>query len=56
MEETKIGERFLRVRYRFADVLKQCHDAMESFEGSEDTLRHIQRVEVSLKRLIAEAN
>jgi hypothetical protein len=55
-EGTKIGELFLRIRYRFVDVLKQCHEAMESFEGSEETLRHIQRVEVSLKRLIVEAN
>ncbi|HKZ94358.1 MAG TPA: hypothetical protein VJ249_07250 [Candidatus Bathyarchaeia archaeon] len=36
------------------DVLLQCHKIMKTFQGSEETLRHIQRVEESLKRLIVE--
>ncbi|MCZ2856750.1 MAG: hypothetical protein O2U62_06620 [Candidatus Bathyarchaeota archaeon] len=47
-----------RIRYRraFEDVLRQCQETMERFEGSEETLRHIQRVEESLKRLVTEIN
>jgi len=35
-------------------ALLQCHKVMETFHGSEETLRHIRRVEESLKRLIVE--
>jgi hypothetical protein len=56
--EAKIGEWLERIRYRraFEDVLRQCQETMRTFEGSEETLRHIQRVEASLKRLVAETN
>jgi len=57
-KEARIGEWLERIRYRraFEDVLRQCQEAMERFEGSEETLRHIQRVEESLKRLVTETN
>ncbi len=55
--EAKIGEWLERLRYRraFEDVLRQCQETMKRFEGSEETLGYIQRVEESLKRL-AETN
>ena len=54
-KEAKIGEWLERTRYRraFEDVLRQCQETVKNFEGSEETLRHIQRVEESLKRLVA---
>jgi len=57
-KEAKSGEWLERIRYRraFEDVLRQCQETMERFEGSEETLRHIQRVEESLKRLVTEIN
>ena len=57
-KEARIGERLERIRYRraFEDVLRQCQETMKRFEGSEETLRHIQRVEESLKRLVTETN
>jgi len=57
-KEAKIGEWLERIRYRraFQDVLRQCQETMKGFEGSEETLRHIQRVEESLKRLVTETN
>ena len=38
------------------NALSQCHKVMEAFDGSEETLAHIRRVEESLRRLIAEAD
>jgi len=35
-------------------ALLQCHKVMETFNGSEETLKHIRHVEESLKRLIVE--
>jgi hypothetical protein len=57
-KEARIGEWLERIRYRraFEDVLRQCQETMKRFEGSEETLRHIQRVEESLKRLVTETN
>ncbi|UCE15316.1 MAG: hypothetical protein JSV12_05390 [Candidatus Bathyarchaeota archaeon] len=42
-----------RINYRtsFEETLRQCQKIIERFEGSEETLRHIQRVEASLKKL-----
>jgi hypothetical protein len=37
-------------------ALMQCHKTMETFEGSKETLRHIQRVEKALRRLLATTN
>ncbi|MDH5437372.1 MAG: hypothetical protein OEX76_00545 [Candidatus Bathyarchaeota archaeon] len=47
-----------RINYRtsFEKTLRQCQEIIEKFEGSEETLRHIQRVEASLKRLVATAD
>jgi len=47
-----------KVQYNkgFEKALRQCRDVIERFEGSEETLRHIRRVEESLKRLLAETN
>jgi hypothetical protein len=38
------------------NALLQCHEIMETFQGSEETLRHIRRVEESLRKLTAEAD
>ena len=38
------------------NALLQCHRVIETFQGSDETLRHIKHVEESLKRLITEAN
>ncbi|MCZ2809612.1 MAG: hypothetical protein OEY81_01460 [Candidatus Bathyarchaeota archaeon] len=48
-------ERF-RCRRAFTDVLKQCRETTKSYEGSEETLKHILQVEETLKRLVAELN
>jgi len=47
-----------RIRYWGAGekALRQCHEIMETFEGSKETLRHIQRVEEALRRLVATTN
>jgi len=37
-------------------ALIQCHQVIERFEGSEETLRLIRRVEESLRRLMAEVD
>jgi hypothetical protein len=52
------GERLERVHARkgLENALLQCHKVMETFHGSEETLRHIQRVEESLRKLIVEAD
>jgi len=57
-EEAKTGEVLERIRCRraFEDALRQCQETMKRFEGSEETLRYIQRVEESLKRLVTETN
>ena len=58
LEEAKIDEWLERMRCRraFEDILRQCQETMKMFEGSEETLRHIQRIEESLKRLVTETN
>ncbi len=38
----------------FEETLRLCRDVTKSFQGSEDTLRYIQRVEECLRRLVAE--
>lgn len=52
----RFGELLERAQGRkgLENALLQCHKVMESFRGSEETLRHIQLVEESLKRLIVE--
>ena len=37
-------------------ALKQCQETMETFQGSDKTLWHIQRVEKALRRLITITN
>lgn len=51
----KLLER-VRQRKAFENALTQCHEVMERFRGSSETLMYIQRVEESLKRLVAESN
>lgn len=48
------GERLERVNARkgLENALLECHKVMETFNGSEETLRHIRRVEESLRKLI----
>ena len=43
-------------RRGFEETLRQCQESIERFEGSKETLRYIQCVEASLKRLVAELN
>jgi len=54
----KNGESLERIRYWAAweTALRQCHEVIETFEGSKETLRHIQRVEEALRRLVAVTN
>jgi len=43
-------------RRSFKETLRQCQEIIESFEGSEETLGYIRRIEDSLKRLLATVN
>lgn len=58
VKEAKMGELLDKMRYRsgFEEALKQCREIMDRFQGSEETLRHIQRVEETLKMLVVETN
>lgn len=58
LKKAKMGELLERTRYRsgFKGALKRCQEIIDRFEGSEETLRHIQRVEESLKMLVVETN
>jgi len=38
------------------NALLQCHKVMETFHGSEETLKHIKHVEESLRRLTVETD
>jgi hypothetical protein len=38
------------------DALLQVHEIIETFQGSDETLRHIRRVEESLRKLVAGAD
>ncbi len=38
------------------NALLQCQEVMETFQGSEETLKHIRLVEESLRRLIVETD
>lgn len=52
------GECLERVQSRkgLESALLECHEIIETFQGSEETLRHIRRVEESLRRLIADTD
>ena len=54
----KIGEIMERAYCRrgFEETLRLCQEVMERFEGSEETLRCIQRIEECLRRLVDETN
>jgi len=54
----RLGDQLEKLQHteRFEKALKQCQETIERFEGSEETLRYIRRVEESLKRIIAETN
>jgi hypothetical protein len=56
--EDSSGEQLERATNKkgLENALLQCHRVMETFQGSEETLRHIKHVEESLRRLIADAN
>jgi len=56
--KARIGERLERILYKkgLENALMQCRNVTESFEGAEETLRLIRRVEESLKRLIAQTD
>jgi hypothetical protein len=53
-----LGERLESIHYKkgLENALMQCQKVMERFEGSEETLRLIRRVEESLRRLMLEAD
>jgi len=53
-----MGEWLERIIYKkgLENALMQCHEVMERFEGSEETLKLIRRVEESLKRLMSETD
>jgi hypothetical protein len=40
----------------FTNVLKQCKETTKNYEGPEETLKHILKVEGRLKRLFSELN
>lgn len=52
------GECLERVQSRkgLESALLECHEIIETFQGSEETLRHIRRVEESLRKLIADTD
>jgi len=54
----RCGELLERAQGRkgLENALLQCHKVMETFQGSEETLRHIRLVEESLRRLIVETD
>jgi len=57
--KARIGEHVESINYKkkgLENALMQCNEVMESFEGSEETLRLIRRVEESLRRLIIQAD
>ena len=56
--KARIGERLERILYKkgLENALMQCRNVTERFEGSEETLRLIRRVEESLRRLMAETD
>jgi len=56
--KARIGERLERILYKkgLENALMQCQKVTERFEGSEETLRLIRRVEESLRRLIAQTD
>jgi len=53
-----VSERMERIQSRKSldDALMQCHIVTENYEGSEETLRLIRRVEASLRKLLVEIN
>jgi hypothetical protein len=57
-EKARTGDGLERIHYKkgLENALTQCHEVMEKFEGSEETLRLIKRVEESLKKLITETD
>jgi len=40
----------------FEETLRRCQEVMKTFQGSEETLKCIQRVEECLRRLVDETN
>lgn len=52
------GECLERVQSRkgLENALLECHEIIETFQGSEETLRHIRRVEESLRKLTGETD
>jgi len=58
LHESSSGERLERATNKkgLENALLQCHKVIETFQGSEETLRHIRHVEESLRRLIVETD
>jgi hypothetical protein len=52
--EAKLGEPLERIQNRkgLENALMQCREVTERYEGSEETLRLILRVEESLRKLL----
>lgn len=57
-KKARIGEQLESIHSKkgLENALMQCQKVTESFEGSEETLRLIRRVEESLRRLMAETD
>lgn len=57
VRKPRMGERLERISYKkgLENALTQCRMVTERFEGSEETLRLIRRVEESLKMLLVNA-
>ena len=43
-------------RRSFEQTLVRCQEVVKTFQGSAETLKHIQRVEECLRRLVDETN
>ncbi len=54
----KIGEKLEQPRYKrdFDSLLLQCQKMVKHFDGSDETLAYIRRIEESLKNIISETN
>ena len=58
LQESSSGEQLERAGNKkgLENALLQCHIVIETFQGSEETLRHIKHVEESLRRLTVETD